>query len=248
MSLDVTDLRAFYASPLGTVTQRLVGRTVHRLLGSVSGLRVLGLGYAVPYLGPVRHAAERTLALMPAAQGVVNWPGTGRSASVLADPTMMPLPDAAVDRAILIHAVEGVESPAELMQEVWRVLTPGGRLIVAVPNRRGLWARLDTTPFGHGQPYSRSQLGRLMRETLFSPEHWAETLYVPPIEGWLTLRTAAAWERLGTGLALPFAGLHVVEATKQLYRPVTVQARRAARLAPRVLVPAAAPAPVPGGV
>ncbi len=70
---------------------------------------------------------------MPAAQGVVNWPGTGRSASVLADPTMMPLPDAAVDRAILIHAVEGVESPAELMQEVWRVLTPGGRLIVAVP-------------------------------------------------------------------------------------------------------------------
>ncbi|MEH3145765.1 MAG: class I SAM-dependent methyltransferase [Methylobacterium frigidaeris] len=246
MSLDVTDLRTFYASPLGAVTQRLVGRTVHRFLGSVSGLRVLGLGYAVPYLGPVRHAAERTLAVMPAAQGVVNWPGNGRSASVLADPTMMPLPDAAIDRAMLVHAVEAVESPAELMQEVWRILTPGGRLIVVVPNRRGLWARLDTTPFGHGQPYSRSQLGRLMRETLFSPEHWAETLYVPPIESWLTLRTAAAWERLGTGLSLPFAGLHVIEATKQLYRPVTVQARRAARLAPRVLVPA--PAPVPGGV
>jgi hypothetical protein len=35
------------------------------------------------------------------------------------------------------------------------------------------------------------------------------------VEGWLTLRTASAWERLGTGLSLPFAGLHVVEACKQ---------------------------------
>lgn len=247
MSLDVTDLRAFYASPLGAVAQRLVGRTVHRMLGSVSGLRVMGLGYAVPYLGPVRHAAERTLAFMPAAQGVTNWPVSGRSASCLVDPTMMPLPDAALDRVLLIHAIEAVESPAELMQEVWRVLTPGGRLIVAVPNRRGLWARRDATPFGHGQPYSRSQLGRLMRDTLFSPEDWAETLYVPPVEGWLTVQTASAWERVGTGLSLPFAGLHVVEAGKQLHRPVAVQARKTARLRARVLAPVPVPAPVPGG-
>jgi hypothetical protein len=55
------------------------------------------------------------------------------------------------------------------------------------------------------------------------------------------LRTAVAWERIGLGLSLPGAGLHVVEASKQLYRPVTVRAtRRAARLAP-VLVPAPAP-------
>ena len=243
MSLDVTELRAFYASPLGEVAQRLVGRTVHRMLGSVSGLRVMGLGYAVPYLGPVRHAAERTLAFMPATQGVTNWPVAGRSASCLVDPTMMPLPDSAVDRVVLIHAVEAVESPAELMQEVWRVLTPGGRLIMAVPNRRGLWARRDATPFGHGQPYSRSQLGRLMRDTLFSPEGWAETLYMPPVRSRLMLRTAPAWERFGTSLAMPFAGLHVVDATKQLYRPVAVQqVRRARRLAPaRVLVPAPAP-------
>lgn len=47
-------------------------------------------------------------------------------------------------------------------------------------------------------------------------------------------------ERIGIGLSLPFAGLHVVEAVKQLYRPVTVrQTRRASRTAP-VLVPAPA--------
>ncbi|GBU19848.1 MULTISPECIES: methyltransferase domain-containing protein [Methylobacterium] len=248
MRLEVTDLRAFYASPLGAVTHRIVGRAIHGFLGSVSGLRVLGLGYATPYLAPVHFIAERTLAFMPATQGVVNWPGSGRSCSALADPTMMPLPDAAVDRAILVHALESVESPTELLQEVWRILTPGGRMLLVVPNRRGVWARWEATPFGHGQPYSRSQLGRLMRDTLFSPEGWAEALYMPPTSGRLMLQAAGAWERVGTGLSLPFAGLHVVDATKQLYRPVTVaKARRAARLAPaRVLLPSPSPSPSPG--
>jgi SAM-dependent methyltransferase len=152
----------------------------------------------------------------------------------------MPLPDASIDRMLVVHALETVESPTELLHEIWRILTPGGRIIVVVPNRRGLWARMDTTPFGHGQPFSRTQLKGLMRQTMFSPEGWAETLYVPPLRSRFFLRSAVAWERLGVGLALPFAGLHIVEATKQLYRPVAVrQIRRVARTAP-VLVPAQA--------
>ena len=240
MSVDITDLRAFYASPLGSVTRRLVGRSIDQFWGPLTGLRVLGLGYATPYLAAVRAECERTLAFMPASQGVVNWPGTGASAAALVDPLMMPLPDASIDRILVVHALETVESPSELLYETWRILTPGGRIIVVAPNRRGLWARVDTTPFGHGQPYSRSQLNRLMRETLFSPEAWAETLYVPPFPGWFLLRTAVAWERVGISLSLPFAGLHVVEATKQLYRPVAVrQTRRVSRASP-VLIPAPA--------
>ena len=239
MALDVVDLRAFYASPLGAVAHRVVARAVERYLGPLGGLRVLGLGYATPYLGAAREQAERALAFMPATQGVVNWPAQGRSASALADPTMMPLPDAVVDRIVLVHALEASDDPAGLLAEAWRLLTPGGRLLVVVPNRRGVWARRDVTPFGHGRPYSRSQLARLMRDTMFSPEGWNEVLYAPPVASWLTLRTAGAWESLGTGLALPFAGLHVVDATKQLYRPVAIRPvrRRATRASP-VLVPA----------
>jgi SAM-dependent methyltransferase len=240
MSIDITDLRGFYASPLGAVTRRFVGRAIDRFWGPLTGLRVLGLGYAPPYLSAVKDEGERTLAFMPANQGVVNWPSTGASASALVDPLMMPLPDASIDRVLVVHALESVESPSELLHEIWRILTPGGRIIVVAPNRRGLWARMDTTPFGHGQPYSRSQLRGLMRQTLFSPEAWAETLYVPPLHSWVLLRTAVAWERAGITLSLPFAGLHIVEATKQLYRPVAVRAaRRSTQLAP-VLVPSPA--------
>jgi len=133
----------------------------------------------------------------------------------------------------------------EVLREVWRVLAPGGRLLCVVPNRRGVWARADTTPFGHGRPFSRSQLTNLLREALFTPVGWSEALYIPPVPRTWFLRSAVAWERAGATLSLPFAGVHVVEATKQVYKPV--QARKRARL--RVLEPVLDPvlAPQPAG-
>ncbi|NNM71108.1 class I SAM-dependent methyltransferase [Enterovirga aerilata] len=242
MSVDVTDLRAFYAGPLGSVTKRLVGRAIAQAWSDLRGLSVLGLGYATPFLAEMEEAGPR-FAFMPATQGVVNWPASGPSSSALVDPMMMPLADGSVDRVLVVHALETVESPSELLNEVWRVLNPGGRMILVCPNRRGLWSRMDTTPFGHGQPFSRRQLRHLMKGALFSPESWAEILYVPPLRSRFLLSGAAAWEQLGRSLSLPFAGLHVVEATKQLHRPIPVYERRRARHFSPVLVPSPVPTP-----
>lgn len=237
MSVDVVDLASFYDTPLGGVACRLVGRVLGRIWEERRGARLLGLGYATPYLPALAGGCERALAFMPAAQGVMHWPAPARSASALADPLMMPLPDSSIDRVLVVHALETVASPGELLHEIARILAPAGRVILVCPNRRGLWARMDATPFGQGQPFSRRQLRGLMRDTQLAPERWAETLYVPPLQSRLLLRGAGFWERCGAGLSLPFAGLHVVEAAKQLQRPVPVRkARRVA--APRpVFVP-----------
>ncbi len=245
MALDVVDLRTFYASPLGEMAGRLVGRLVRQRFESCNGLSVLGIGYATPYLEIYRAEAVRVLAFMPAEQGVVNWPAAGRSASALVDTAAIPLPDSCVDRVLLVHALEVTEHPRDLLAEVWRVLTPGGRVVAVTPSRAGLWARLDTTPFGHGQPFSRSQLRDLMRETLFSPTNWAEALYVPPLGRRLFLRSAPALEKVGAYLALPGAGVLIVEATKQLYRPVGL--RRVVRRVPH-MQPVLVPQPVAGAL
>ncbi len=249
MALDVVDLRTFYATPLGEMTRRLVGRLVRERFGACCGQSVLGVGYATPYLAPYRDEAVRVLAFMPAEQGVVNWPPAGRSAAALIDATALPLPDGCIDRVLLIHTLETTEHPRDLLAEVWRVLTPGGRVMAVTPSRAGLWARLDSTPFGQGQPFSRSQLRDLMREALFSPTHWAEALYMPPIGRGLFLRSAPAFERIGAQLALPGAGVLLVEAAKQLYRPVLLR-RPSRRFAPAlqpalqpVLAPALSPPP-----
>jgi SAM-dependent methyltransferase len=241
VSIDIVDIRSFYASPLGEVTRGLILSAVRARWDDGHGFVVVGLGYATPYLGPFREEALRTIAFMPAAQGVVNWPSSGLSSSALVDADQMPLRDGSVDRIILAHALETAQNPAELMGEMWRVLSPGGRIIVVAPNRSGLWARMDLTPFGHGQPFSRGQLMGLMRQALFTPVHWGEALYVPPVRRLLFLKTARVWDRVGRTLGLPFAGVHVIEATKQVFRPAIV--RRAAR----VMLPEAEPVLAPSG-
>jgi SAM-dependent methyltransferase len=241
MSIDVVDLRSFYAQRLGIVARRFIGRGIRTRFADTRGMSVLGIGYATPYLGLFREEAERCLAFMPAAQGVVKWPSARPGLATLVDELDMPLADSAVDRVLLVHALEMTHDPAALLREVWRVLAAGGRLLVVVPNRRGVWARIDTTPFGHGRPYSRSQITQLMRETWFTPLGWSEALHVPPVaRGWF-LRSAPVWERIGPVIASPFAGVHIVEATKQVYRAIPAK-RELKRLVPS-LEPALAPSP-----
>jgi len=236
MSIDVVDLRNFYSQRMGVVARRFIGRGIRALWRDTRGQRVLGIGYATPYLGLFREEAERCLSFMPAAQGVVKWPSQKPALSALVDEFELSLPDAAVDRVLLVHELEITHDPAALLREVWRVLASGGQLLTVVPNRRGVWARTDTTPFGHGRPYSRAQINQLLRETWFTPTGWSEALYVPPVNrGWF-LRTAVAWERTGASVSAPFAGVNLVVATKQVYRAIP------ARRFKRKLVPALEPA------
>lgn len=238
MALDVIDLRQFYTSPLGQLARRSVLSAIQSRWESLSGLSVCGIGYATPYLDPLREQAERTIALMPGRQGITAWPMDGLSAVGLVDPLELPLRDAVIDRMLLVHALEMSEDAHTMMEEIWRVLAPGGHLIVVAPNRRGTWARRDSTPFGYGLPYSRGQLTALLRQSMFTPIHWSEALHIPPVQSGLILRCAPVVERIATALSLPFAGVHIIEATKQLYRPIL--ARRTSRIGARlqpVLVP-----------
>lgn len=237
MSIDILELMRFYDEPLGATAVRLVDRVLGERWGGVRGLRILGIGYAVPYLAQLSEGSERTLAFMPPNQGVRHWPSRALCATAMADPTILPLAEGSIDRVLVVHGIEASPDPAELMDEVARVLTPAGRAIFVFPNRRGLWARMDSTPFGHGQPFSRKQIRRLIEGTQLEASGWREALYVPPIDNRVLLRSAASWEHLGRSLSLPFAGLHLVETTKRLHRPIAIRARRRQTAREPVLVP-----------
>jgi SAM-dependent methyltransferase len=217
MYLDVIELRDFYAKPLGVVVRRTLMRKLRSHWQNVSGMNVFGLGYAVPYLGMFRHEAQKVGALMPAGQGVITWPTEGPFLSTLVDECELPLPDSCVDRMLVVHCLEMCEASHDLLREIWRVLTPEGRLILVVPNRRGVWARIEHTPFGHGQPYSRGQLQRRLANALFDPVEWSTTLYMPPVDIRLFLRSSAAFEQVGSRMWPLFSGILIVEASKEIY-------------------------------
>lgn len=237
MYCDIVDLRSFYASVLGRLAERSISMALSSVWAKLANERMVGIGYAVPWLERFGADAERVFAFMPAGQGAVNWPPQGPSATVLVFEEELPLVDASVDRILMIHTLEHSENPRETLMEAWRVLAPGGRLIAVVPNRRGIWARFEHTPFGTGRPFSSAQLTDLLRETNFTPGIWADALHFPPSRRRSLLRFYHILERLGRRFWPIFSGVIIVEAQKRLYqgRPVAARASR------RVFVPALTP-------
>jgi len=214
---DVVELRAFYASPLGLAARQAIGQQLRSFWPDVRGQRLLGLGYATPYLGAFRAEALCTIAAMPAGQGALPWPEGARGLTMLADETALAFPERSFERVLIVHALEFGEPPREMLREIWRLLTDDGRLLVVAPARRGLWARSDRTPFGQGQPYSAFQLTHLLRDCLFTPMGTSRALYLPPIASPTLLRWAPSWERLGRRWFPRFAGALLIEAGKEIY-------------------------------
>lgn len=229
MAHDVVDIRDFYATSLGQMTGRILRKHIREIWPKVEGERIAGIGYASPYLRLFQEEAERVVSVMPAGQGVLRWPPSGPNLSVLADESDLPLPDVGFDRVLLVHAVERTEALRPLLREVWRLLADGGRVLVVVPNRRGVWARIEATPFGHGQPYTGMQLSRLLRDNLFTPLSTRSALFAPPIHRRLNVATAPALERIGRRWFPRFGGVVMIEAAKQIYATAPLARERVKR-------------------
>ncbi|HZT89617.1 MAG TPA: methyltransferase domain-containing protein [Stellaceae bacterium] len=222
MSSDVVDLRDFYRTGLGQVARRMIRRAIRRMWPDLDGMRLVGLGYATPFLGFLAGETERTVAVMPSTLGVLPWPLDDRNRVCLADEGELPFADYSIDRVLLVHGIETSEQVGPMLKEIWRVLAGGGRLLIVAPNRRGIWARLDRTPFGSGRPYTLSQLTRLLRDEQFTPVGSTAALFMPPVPRRMVIGSAPAWERIGGRWFPRFAGVVLVEATKQIYAKPTV--------------------------
>lgn len=201
---------------------------------ALAKMDVMGLGYAVPVLDSLMTSGAELFALMPGGQGATLWPQmdawtsddgsekachktAAQSRVILVDDYHLPLCDGSVDRMILLHALEYTSRPAALLRECWRVLKPGGKVMVVVPHRSRTWSAMEHTPFGHGTPYSRGQLLSLLEDQLLYATYISSALMIPPfkmpgIERGIKVSEVAlrgAFEMLG--------GLLVIEAEKRIY-------------------------------
>lgn len=239
MYLDVQDLRNFYyRSALGRAAQKTVRDEVLKLWPEAKGQTVAGFGFAVPFLRPYLKDARRVIGLMPGPQGVIGWPQGMPNVAVLVEEVMWPLETGHVDKLLLIHGLESTEQPSALLEECWRVLGPGGSALFVVPNRTGLWSRSEKTPFGHGRPFTQTQLENQLKAHNFLPERHLTTLYQPPSERRFWRKTAGMWERLGGKLSVVAAGgVLMVEASKRVQAPTGPGLRETVRKPLEVLRP-----------
>ena len=212
----------FYASACGAVALRLVRDRLAQLWPDLRGQVVLGRGHTGPYLNSWRNA--RCIASSPPSCAVSPWPAEGPSTCCAVMEEGLPFADLSIDRILIVHGLENAENARRMLREVWRVLKDDGRLLVVAPNRVGIWALTDSTPFGQGQPYSPGQVGRLLAPSLFRVERRDSALFMPPLRHRLVLRSASLFERAGRWLAPQFGGLTLTEAVKDVYAAMPLEA------------------------
>ncbi|RCL00756.1 MAG: Methyltransferase [Candidatus Tokpelaia sp. JSC189] len=223
--VSIIALRSFYASLLGQHVQQTIAGVLKCYYRAIRGERIMGFGYAIPYLAPFSQKAERCFAFMPAHQGASIWPSADRVATALIFEGDLPLSDASVDCIIMVHALEYTENAEETMRELWRVLVPNGRLIVVVTNRSSLWAHAEFTPFGKGESYSHYQLQKLLGRTNFFYGPITETLHFLPRRNWHFGPFPSLGEKILQWFCPYFGGVLIIEAQKRLYKSMPVPKR-----------------------
>jgi len=247
MHLDVVDLRNFYyRSRLGRAAQRAIRDQITDLWPEAKGQTIVGYGFAAPLLRPYLADARRTIALMPAPQGVMHWPAGQDNVAVLCEETRWPLDTGIVDKLLVMHGLESSENPSELLDECWRVMGPGGRAIIVVPNRAGFWSRTETTPFGHGHPYSTMQLDAQLKKHRFIPDRHRAALFQPPSQKRIWTKTGRFLEKYGRVISARFvAGVLIVEFSKRTHAPTRPGLTEAVKRPLKALDGIAKPAPKP---
>ena len=223
MGADAQAAAEFYGTARGAVAARLLRQRLVLLWPDLRGQALLGVGYSPPFLRQWREQAARCIAVTPAQVGLSRWPAQA-NLSCTAEEDALPFPDLSFDRVLLVHGLEAAENTRRMLRELWRVLRDDGRLLVMAPNRRGLWAHVDSTPFGQGQPFSAGQIGRLLAASMFRVERRDTALYLPPTEARAVLRSAAIIERTGRRLMPHLAGVTLTEAVKDVYAVMPLQA------------------------
>lgn len=243
MHHDVIALRDFYyTTSLGRAAQKALRDHCQTCWPDMTGKDVAGFGFAVPLLRPWLAQARRVIALMPAPQGVMHWPAEAANHSVLTEETNWPLATDSIDRLVMLHGLETSDRPAALLEEAARVLRIGGEALLILPNRSGLWARMDGTPFALGRPYSNGQITTLLRDHGFQICDTGGALFFPPRDNRRWLRWAMRLEQLGQRMVrLRAGGVLVVRARRAEDTPsdgLAIKRRRPLRILDGVAQPA----------
>jgi SAM-dependent methyltransferase len=234
----IYDFRNFYNSQAGRIVKRVVAHKLRGFWPDSAGMRVMGCGYAPPYMNMIGKDAERFFLLMPAALGAHSWPHDSPNIVCLSEESELPLETNSVDRIFLVHSLEYSEIIHPYLEELWRVLKSNGRMLVVAPNRLGMWARAEWSPFGHGRPFSLSQLCHYLRTAGFVQENASEGLFIPPVRSQAIFRSVSFFEGVGRYVYPALGGLHFLEVSKQLYAPTGGELQRRVRNRGRgILIP-----------
>ena len=213
MLYDVGKLDAFYSGTRGKMVSKLLRKELRKLWSPSNTASNLVVGFPIGFF-PIEVICP---VLMPTEIGGMPLEYDHSVYSALFDSKSWPLESDSVDYILITHALEFISDQNSFLMEAKRVLKSAGNLIIMVPHRGGLWSRAETTPFGHGTPFSKGQIFNLLKNIGLSPEKCTRSLFLPPFSEKLPGALSDQIEIIGEHLLQHLGGVLIVEATKMVY-------------------------------
>ena len=211
---------AYYSSPIGIMTRRLVRNKIYQLWPELRHYSLLGIGYPHPYLNRYTQQVERAVLTMPPVNELTPWLHNDKNCLCVSEFDGQPFSDDFFDRILISHCLEFLSNVPEVLNECRRILKPNGRILLVVPNRHSMWSRAENTPFGYGSPFTPMQIKDYLNDARFYIERMENALYAPPREHRLIRQISPFIERYGSYMFFRFGGVHVIEVSKQTFAPV----------------------------
>ncbi len=209
---NVTELKEFYETPLGKFTCQKLRQKISKLWPEVSREKILGLGFALPYL-PLLAYGNSCVAFMPSSIGAMKVEDASPTAMV--DITALPARNEYFDRAVLIHCMENIEETEKMLEQLWHVMKPAAKILLIVPNDNSLWLKLNT-PYKKSLSYTKMTLLHYLLFSKFSPRRISRDLFFIPSNNRSINRLTSF---LGNIFWRNYSGVLIIEAEKLIFAP-----------------------------
>jgi len=218
--------RGWRASPLGSITEELEQQLVFEMAGDLSGARLLDIGCGDGAYAVLAAKRGARVVGVDASDGMLEAAReNARSANVevgfhRADARTLPFADGVFDLAIAVTVLCFQKDPGPLLNEMARVLAPGGRLVIGELGKWSTWSFLRRIRSWFGSPAWRQarfrsalQLRREIERAGARIEHVRGCIYYPPVS--FAARLLSPFDRLPSSLTTLGAAFIAISARRK---------------------------------
>jgi SAM-dependent methyltransferase len=124
-----------------------------------------------------------------------------------------PLEDNGTDLALCSEVVEHLERPGELLQEIYRILKPGGFLILTTDNSPSFMQHLRRVPVWLSGNYAKAYTRPTPESEICGHTDFQGRKY--PIYGHINLNPTRVWEKMGKSVGFQLADYGTYESIRR---------------------------------
>ncbi len=180
--------------------RRILSRLLDESLGELDSPQILDIGCGTGATMGFLERYGQVTGIDVSAKAIRYCQAQDRSRLCLADGASLPFADRSFDLVTALDLLEHLPQEARGLQDMWRVLKTGGRMILFVPAFMFLWSDFDRFS-GHHRRYTRRELRRRVEEagfdvvkisyfnTLLFPVIWAVRAAENMVGGWGPVRS-----------------------------------------------------------